>query len=137
MSSVHYEISARSWLERYDHLSNSSRGSGQTWPIWMRPCGCSIQTSGRKTSAPKQRRTNNAWFRPGECLRLIYDELREATEPLTTRELTERIMRVKAIPATDDHRRALVQKTLLGSLNRATETIARIKTAGVVSWRLV
>jgi hypothetical protein len=70
-------------------------------------------------------------------LRLIYDELREATQPVTTRELAERIMRVKAIPAADDHRRELVQKTLLASLNRAKETIARIETAGVVSWQLV
>jgi hypothetical protein len=63
--------------------------------------------------------------------------LREATQPVTTRELAERIMRVKAIPAADDHRRELVQKTLLASLNRAKETIARIETAGVVSWRLI
>ena len=86
---------------------------------------------------PKQPRARNAWFRPGECLRLIYDELREATQPVTTRELAERIMRVKAIPAADDQRRELVQKTLLGSLNRAKQTIARVEVAGVVSWRLI
>src|SRR5271165_6188267 len=89
-----------------------------------------------KDIRPRQRRTHNAWFRQGECLRLIYDELREATQPVTTRELAERIMRLKAMPTTDDRRRELVQKTLLGSLNRAKETIARIETAGVVSWRL-
>ena len=55
---------------------------------------------------------------------------------MTTRELAERIMRIKAIPAADDHRRELIQKTLLGSLNRAKATIARVETAGVVSWRL-
>ena len=86
---------------------------------------------------PRQPRARNAWFRPKECLRLIYDELREAPQPVTTRELAERIMHVKAIPADDDHRRELVQKTLLGSLNRAKETIARVNTAGVVSWRLI
>jgi hypothetical protein len=86
---------------------------------------------------PKRSRPRNVWFRPGECLRLIYDELREATQPLTTRELAERIMRVKAIPAADNNRRELVQKTLLASLNRAKETIARIETGGVVSWRLI
>ena len=90
-----------------------------------------------KDIRPKQPRVRNVWFRPGECLRLIYDELRAATQPVTTRELTERIMRVKAIPAADDHRRELVQKTLLASLNRAKETIARVETAGVVSWRLI
>jgi len=86
---------------------------------------------------PKQQRAHSAWFRHGECLRLIYDELRDAPEPVTTRELAERIMRVKAIPAADDRCRELVQKTLLGSLNRAKETIARIEIAGVVSWRLL
>jgi hypothetical protein len=86
---------------------------------------------------PKQPRARNVWFRPGECLRLIYDALREATQPVTTRELTERIMGVKAMVAADDHRRELVQKTLLGSLNRAKQTIARVETAGAVSWRLI
>ena len=89
-----------------------------------------------KDIRPKQPRTRNAWFRPGECLRLIYDELREATRPVTTRELAERIMRVKAIPAADNDRRERIQKTLLASLNRAKETIARVETAGVVRWRL-
>lgn len=84
----------------------------------------------------KQRRPHSAWFRHGECLRLIYDELRDAPQPITTRELTERIMRVKAIPADDDRSRELMQKRLLGSLNGAKETIARIESGGVVSWRL-
>jgi hypothetical protein len=56
---------------------------------------------------------------------------------MTTRELTERIMRVKAIAVDDDRSRELMQKTLLGSLNRAKETIARIEIAGVISWRLI
>jgi hypothetical protein len=85
---------------------------------------------------PKQQRVRSAWFRPGECLRLIYDELRDAPQPATTRELAERVMRAKAMPTTDDRRRELIQKTILGSLNRAKETIARIETAGVVSWQL-
>jgi hypothetical protein len=86
---------------------------------------------------PRQRRSHSAWFRHGECLRLLYDELRDALQPMTTRELAERIMRVKAIPADDDRCRELMTKTLLGSLNRAKETIARIEIAGVVSWRLL
>jgi uncharacterized coiled-coil protein SlyX len=86
---------------------------------------------------PKQQRARNVWFRPGECLRLIYDELRGATQPATTRDLAERIMRLKAMPTADDRCRELVQKTLLGSLNRAKTTIARVETADVVSWRLI
>ncbi len=86
---------------------------------------------------PRQQRERSAWFRPGECLRMIYDQLRDAAQPMTTRELAERIMRVKAMPATDDRHRELVQKTVLGSLNRAKATIARVEAAGVVSWRLI
>jgi hypothetical protein len=86
---------------------------------------------------PKQQRARNAWFRPGECLRLIYDELRKGAQPVTTRELAERIMRIKAIPVADDQRRELVQRTLLGALNRAKQTIARVEVAGVISWRLI
>jgi DNA repair exonuclease SbcCD ATPase subunit len=84
----------------------------------------------------RQQRARSAWFRPGECLRLIYDELRDAVRPLTTRELAEQIMRVKAMAAADERQRDLVQKTILGSLNRAKETIERIEAAGVVSWRI-
>ena len=90
-----------------------------------------------KDIRPKQPRERNAWFRQGECLRLIYDELREATQPLTTRELAEQIMRVKAIPAADNDRRERVQKTLLATLNRAKQTIARVEIAGVLRWRLI
>lgn len=85
---------------------------------------------------PKQRRAGNVWFRPGECLRLIYDALREAAQPMTTHQLAERIIRVKALPIADDRQRALVQKTILGSLNRAKATIVRVEAAGVVRWRL-
>jgi hypothetical protein len=40
----------------------------------------------------KQQRTRSAWFRPGKCLRLIYEELRDSSEPMTTRELAKRII---------------------------------------------
>ena len=85
---------------------------------------------------PRQQRARNAWFRPGECLRLIYDVLRDAPQPVTTRELAERIMDAKAIPAADDRQRALIERTILGSLNRTKETIERIETAGVVKWQV-
>jgi hypothetical protein len=66
-----------------------------------------------KDSRPKQPRERNAWFRQGECLRLIYDELHEATQPLTTRELAERIMRLKAIPLADSDRRERFRRRCL------------------------
>lgn len=84
---------------------------------------------------PAQWRTHSTWFRDSECLRLIYDELRDARQPVTTRDIAERITRAEAIPAIGDRGRELVQRTLLGSLNRPKQTIVRVEIAGVVSWR--
>jgi len=84
----------------------------------------------------RSQRPRSAWFRPGECLRLIHDVLRDAPAPMTTRALTEQVMGVKAIATTDERSCALVQKTVLGSLSRAKATIQRVEIAGVVSWRV-
>ncbi len=84
----------------------------------------------------RQQRTRSAWFRPGECLRLIYDVLRDAAEPMTTRDLAARVMAARSISVSDNRQRELIEKTILASLNRARETIERIKTAGVVRWRV-
>ena len=40
---------------------------------------------------PTQQRERVSWFHPGECCRLIYDVLRDAPQPLATRELTHRV----------------------------------------------
>jgi hypothetical protein len=85
---------------------------------------------------PAQPHRRVSWFRPGECRRLIYDVLRDAPQPLATRELAERVMAAKGTPATDNRTRALIQKTVLASLSRARGTIERTETAGVVSWQV-
>ncbi len=84
----------------------------------------------------RQQQPRSVWFRPGECLRLIHDVLREAPAPMPTRTLTEQVMGMRAIATTDERSCALVQKTVLGSLSRAKATIQRVETAGVVSWRI-
>jgi hypothetical protein len=45
----------------------------------------------------KQPRARNAWVRQGECLRLIYDALREATQPPTTGPSTDWEIMIRAI----------------------------------------
>ena len=77
-----------------------------------------------------------SWFRLGECLRLIYDVLREAPQPLTTRDVARRVIAAKGITVADDRTQALIQKTILASLSRAKSTIERLEVAGVVSWRV-
>ncbi len=84
----------------------------------------------------RPQRPRSAWFRPGECLRLVHDVLREAPQPMTTRALTEQVMGLKAISAADERSCALVQKTVLGSPSRAKAAIQRVEAAGVVSWRI-
>ncbi len=87
-------------------------------------------------SGSRQQRLRSVWFRPGECLRLIHDALREAPAPMTTRALAEQVMGMKAIATTDERSCALVQKTVLGSLSRAKATIQRVEVAGAASWRI-
>jgi hypothetical protein len=85
---------------------------------------------------PAQQRERVSWFRPGECRRLIYDVLRDAPQPLATRELAERVMAAQGTPAHHNRTRALIQKTVLASLSRANGTIERTEVDGVVSWRV-
>lgn len=87
-------------------------------------------------SGAAPQRSRSVWFRPGECLRLIYDVLREAPQPMTTRALADRVMSLKAITTADERTCALVQKTVLGSLSRAKGTIQRVETAGVAAWQV-
>ena len=84
-----------------------------------------------------RQRGQKAWFRPGESLRLIYDVLRDAAQPVATRELADRVMAMKNIAVTDDRDHALIQKTLLASLYRAKETIERATIDGIVGWRVI
>jgi hypothetical protein len=48
---------------------------------------------------PRQQRARSVWFRPGECLRLIYDELRDAVRPMTTRGPTATLRRTSGLYA--------------------------------------
>jgi hypothetical protein len=90
-----------------------------------------------EAARPERHRRQRAWFRPGESLRLIYDVLRDAAQPVVTRELVDRVMTMKDITVADDRDRALIQKTLLASLHRAKETIERVTIEGVSGWRVI
>ena len=83
-----------------------------------------------------QQRERVSWFRPGECLRTIYDVLREAPQPLTTRDVARSVVAARGIMVGDDRTQALIQKTILASLSRAKNTIERLEADGVVSWRV-
>ena len=63
--------------------------------------------------------------------------LRDAAGPMTTREIVEGVMAAKKLPEDDARARELIQKTVLGSLNRATDTIERVEAAGSMAWRVI
>jgi hypothetical protein len=86
---------------------------------------------------PARRRRYNDWFRPGECRRRIHDVLRDATEPMATREIVEKIMAARHLSSEDARARELIHKTVLGSLNRATDTIVRSQAGGSAVWRVI
>jgi len=74
---------------------------------------------------PRQQRQRNAGFRRGECLRLIYHELGDATQPVSTRELTEQIMRSKTMTPADQRSRELIQRTILVIAHPPIEIFSR------------
>ena len=47
------------------------------------------------------------------------------------------VMAAKKLPDDDARARKLIHKTVLGSLNRATDTIERVEAAGSVAWRVI
>jgi hypothetical protein len=87
-----------------------------------------------QTATPRR---HNDWFRPGECRRCIHDVLRDATEPMTTREIVEGVMAAKKMSDDGARTRELIHKTVLGSLNRASDTIERVEAAGSVAWQVI
>jgi nicotinamidase-related amidase len=87
-----------------------------------------------QTTPPRGR---NDWFRPGECRRRIHDVLRDAAGPMTTREIVDGVMTAKKMPDDGARTRELIHKTVLGSLNRATDTIERVEVAGSAAWQVI
>ena len=86
---------------------------------------------------PARRRHYSNWFRRGECRRRIHDVLRDATQPMTTRDIVEKIMAAKHLSSDDARARELIRNTVLGSLNRATDTIERTQVGGSAAWRVI
>jgi hypothetical protein len=83
---------------------------------------------------PRAQRQRNVWFGQNECIRAIYDVLRSAPEPMTTRAITERVMAARGIP--DEGRtHDLIAKTVFGSLTRAKD-VERTVAGGAVVWKV-
>ena len=55
---------------------------------------------------------------------------------MTTREIVKGMMTAQKLPDDDARTRELIHKTVLDSLNRATDTIERVEAARSVAWRV-
>jgi hypothetical protein len=83
---------------------------------------------------PRRKVERNAWFRQGECARMIYEILRTASAPMTKRQIAERIMADKGI-ANDGRAAERMNKTVLAALHRA-KGIERLMIGHVPAWRV-
>jgi hypothetical protein len=92
---------------------------------------------GIKSIGAPQLNGRHDWFRRGECRRLIYDVLRDAPSPMTTQEITEAVVKAKGLVFEDAPTRGLIAKTILNSLSRADQTIARVKLTKGLAWRII
>lgn len=90
--------------------------------------------------SPRKRPGGPFPLRRGECSRLVLDALRRATQPLTTREIMERLLAGKRTGATNSDDQGAFYKTVLTALNGGKNQglIERIGGGrGVVaSWRI-
>jgi hypothetical protein len=90
-----------------------------------------------ETSTIATPRKRNDWFRPGECRRLIYDVLRDAERPITTREVVQGVMAAKKMSADDARTSQLIYKTVHSSLKRASDTIECVEAGGAAAWQVI
>ena len=82
-------------------------------------------------------RERTVWFRPGECVRLACDLLRDAPAPVPTEIIVSDLMRKKGIPEGDARTRDLLRRTVHAALDRARTTmIDRVTVNGSASWRI-
>lgn len=88
---------------------------------------------------PRRPGLRRGWFGHGECLRLAYSVLRNASEPVATGEIVRRLMTIKGLPAEDRRTMVLVRQTIVNSLTRARNTVERLSSGGAGRenrWRL-
>jgi hypothetical protein len=86
-------------------------------------------------------RGRGAWFVPGELARFVLDTLRETEAPLTARELTERALASKGLPAGDARALQLIGKSvdsyLRAQRGRLLECVGDVRSVGWLVRELV
>jgi hypothetical protein len=86
------------------------------------------------TILPRLPRARNIWFRPGECVRMVCDLLRDAPVPVPTTSIVRHLCAAKGME--DERSGDLFHKTVLAALRRAGAMFEPVKTGGELSWRI-
>ena len=88
--------------------------------------------------APKRQVTRCAWFGQGELPRLVLDALRQAPEPITTRDVAKGVMEQRGMPEGDRVTFLLVEKRVDRYLRRQEGRLVERVALGArsVGWRI-
>ena len=88
-----------------------------------------------------KRPARSSWLWRGECSRLVLDVLRRATQPLTAREITERLLTEKRAGAANAGDQDALHKTVLAALNGGKNKGIIERTGSsrgaAASWRII
>jgi hypothetical protein len=85
-----------------------------------------------------KRRQANPWFKRGPVYRRAVDVLRTATEPLTAREIAERVLAAANIKTPNREAVADLTGSVLASLrNHKGKGVARTNEGSPARWRLI
>jgi hypothetical protein len=83
------------------------------------------------------RRQSGPRIPKGQCSRMALDVLRKANEPMTTREIVQRIMEAKGIPASDYKTARAFSSTVHNSLDRYPDSRVRRLPGSPCRWEVV
>ena len=91
-----------------------------------------------KAIAPKAVRKRNDWFKPGEPSRMVLDNLRVASAPLTSQQIAAQVMERRGLDPADARTAHLVGKLVHNAVSRqAADLVERAGEGPVVVWKVV
>ena len=86
---------------------------------------------------PKRRRQRREWFGNGELLRAVLETLRQAREPMTSREVALAIMERKGFDQNDGQTVRLIEKRVDATIRRRGALVERVVYGPrSVAWRI-
>jgi hypothetical protein len=86
--------------------------------------------------APRRRNNKNPWFRKGDLFRHAIGVLRQASSPMTAREITEALLRSRGVEPETKHVRYLFGGVQASLRNHDGRTVERVGEGMPAHWKL-